>query len=162
MTEIKFRRGWRRHDPQLIDDARQFWRDMDVMSPEDIEARTKELCALAYVDGKIAAVSTAAPYDFPRLRARFAYYRTLIAPDYRRQRLAVQLCVYSRDVLAAWARENPEMKIKGLFMAFQAEEFHKHPFVPVERRPGIDFILVGYTPTGDRMRVTWFDGVTVE
>jgi hypothetical protein len=131
------------------------------MSPEDIEARANELCALAYANGKVIAVSTAAPFDFPRLRACFAYYRTVIAPEFRRQQLAVRLCAYSRDLLAAWARENPEVKIKGLYMIFQAEEFHSGRYVPIERRPGIDFVLIAYTPNGDRVRVVWFDDAIV-
>lgn len=161
MAEIMFRTAWQQNNQALIEDAGEFWRDMDVMSPEDIEARTKELCALAYAEGKVVAVSTAALFDFPRLRAGFAYYRTVIAPEFRRQRLAVRLCGYSRDLLALWARENPELKIKGLYMVFQAEEFHSEPHVPIEKRHGVDFVLIGYTSNGDRIRVVWFDDAIV-
>ena len=85
----------------------------------------------------------------------------MIAPEFRRRRLAVQLCAYSRDLLAVWARENPEVKVKGLYIVFQAEEFHSEPHVPVEKRDGVDFVLIGYTPDGDRVRVVWFDDAVV-
>jgi len=162
MADIKFRLGWGRQDQQLIADARQFWRDMDVMSPEDIEARVKQLCALAYADGKVAAVSTVHLYDFPRLRSRFAYYRTIVSPDFRKQNLASRLCVYSRDELAQWARENPEEKIKGLFIILEAEEFRHRQHVPIGTQLDLKLVLVGYTPSGYQMRVVWFDDATVE
>jgi hypothetical protein len=132
------------------------------MSPEDIEERAGQLCAVAYADGKIAAASTAHIYDFPRLRSRFAYYRTIVSPDFRRQNLASRLCVYSRDRLAEWARANPEEKIKGLFIILQAEEFRHRQHLPIVTKLDLELMLVGYTPSGHQMRVVWFDDATVE
>jgi len=67
----------------MIRDAREFWRGLDVMSPEDIEERAGQLCALAYADGKVAGALTVHLYDFLRLRSRFAYFRTIVSPDFR-------------------------------------------------------------------------------
>jgi len=159
---MEFRFAWGRHDQKLVDDARQFWREQDVMSPEDIEARAKDLCVLAYSSGRVAAASTVYLYDFPRLRSRFAYYRTLVGADFRRQKLSARLCVFSRDAMKQWARENPEEKLKGLFIIPEAEEYRPHLHEPVIRRHGLEFVLVGYTPGGYQMRVVWFDDATVE
>jgi GNAT superfamily N-acetyltransferase len=162
MADVEFRFAWGRRDQKLIDDARQFWREQDVMSPEDIEARAEQLCALAYSNGKVVAVSTVHPYDYLRLRARFAYYRTMVSPDFRRQDLASRLCVYSRDGLAEWAREHPEEKFKGLFIVMQAEEFRDRQHVPTIIQLDLKLVLVGYTPDGSQIRVVWFDDATVE
>lgn len=162
MSDITFLTAWRKQDAELVRDAHAFWREQDVMSAEDMAQRIKELCALAYVDGKVAAVSTAHLYDFPRLRSRFAYYRTIVDSKFRRKNLASRLCVYSRDRLAEWARENPEEKIKGLFIVLQAEEFRHRQHVPIGTQLDLKLVLVGYTPGGYQIRIVWFPDATVE
>lgn len=162
MSEITFRNAWHRRDPDLVRDAKEFWRSLDVLAPEQIEERTTQLCALAYSKGQIAAASTVHLFDFPRLRSRFAYYRTMVSPDFRRKNLASRLCVYSRDRLAEWARENPEEKIKGLFIVLEAQEFRHRQHIPIGTQLDLKLILVGYTPSGYQMRVVWFDDATVE
>ncbi len=162
MAKVEYRLGWQCHDQELIEDARQFWRDMDVMSEQDIDARSHQLCALAYVDGKVAAASTVRLHDYTFLRARFAYYRTIVSPDFRRQNLASNLCAYSHDRLAQWAREKPEEKLKGLFIVLQAEEFEHRQHVPVIVQLDLRLVLVGYTQNGYQMRVVWFDDAIVE
>jgi GNAT superfamily N-acetyltransferase len=162
MPEITFRNAWRKSDAGLVRDAREFWLSLDVLSPEQIDERASELCALAYSEGRIVGASTANVFAFPRLRARFAYYRTMIDPGFRRQRLASRLCVYSRDRLAEWGRENPEEKLKGLFIVLEAEEFRGRQHVPLARQLDLNLVLVGYTPKGYQMRVVWFPDATVE
>lgn len=162
MAEIAFHFAWGRRDQKLIDDARRFWHAQDVMSEEDIETRAKQLCAVAYVNGKVAGLSTIFPYDYPRLRSRFAYYRTIVSPEFRRQNLASRLCLYSRDRLAQWAAENPEEKLKGLLIVLQAEEFQHRQHAPIIAQLDLKLVLVGYTSEGQQIRIVWFDDATVE
>lgn len=143
-------------------DAREFWLALDALEPQQIDERAKQLCAVAYEGGSLVAVSTVHFFDFPRLRSRFFYYRTTVAPGQRRQRLASRLCVYSRDQLAQWSREHPEEKMKGLFIVIEAEEFRSRQHVPVATQLDLKLILVGYTPTGHQLRVVWFPDATVE
>jgi hypothetical protein len=132
------------------------------MTPEEMDQRASELCALAYADGKVAAVSTVHLFDFARLRSRFFYYRTTVGPDHRRKNLASRLCVYSRDRLAEWSREHPEEKMKGLFIVIQAEEFRHRQHVPIATQLDLKLVLVGYTPNNYQLRIVWFPGATVE
>jgi len=163
MPDITFCTAWRKSDVSLARGAKTFWNEIGVvMTPDEMEQRASELCALAYSGGKVVAVSTAAPFDYLRLRSRFAYYRTTIAPEFRRQRLAARLCVYSRDRLAEWAHEHPEAKIMGLFIVLQAQEFRSRQFVPAYTQLGLRLTLVGYTPGGHQMRVEWFPDASVE
>lgn len=162
MADIEFRFAWGHHDQRLIDDAHRFWREQDVMSPEDIEARVKQLCALAYANGKVVAVSTAHLIDFQRLRSRFAYYRSLVASEFRRQHLATRLGIYSRKMLANWSLENPEEKLMGLYLIFEADEFKDLRHVPVVTHFGMHIIMMGYTPDGQHIRIIWFDHATIE
>jgi len=163
MAEISFRLAWEKNDPVLQRDAREFWLGLGgAVTPQEIEERVTQLCALAYAGGKVVALSTISLYDYPRLRSRFAYYRTSVAEGFRRQRMAVRLCAYSRDRLQEWARENPEVGLQGLFIVLQAKEFKRDQHVPVARRDDVEFVLVGYTPGGYQLRIVWFDGASVE
>lgn len=163
MVQVSFQFAWRNADPDFVGDARAFWREIGVvMTPEEMDQRANELCALAYADGKVAAVSTTHLFDLPRLRSRFFYYRTVVGAGFRRQNLASRLCVYSRDRLADWSREHPEEKMKGLFIVIQAEEFRNRQHVPIATQLDLKLVLVGYTTGGYQMRVVWFDDATVE
>lgn len=162
MSEIEFRNAWRRQDPDLVCEAKEFWRRQDVLAPEQIEERATQLCALAYANGEVAAASTVHLFEFPRLRSRFAYYRTMVSPEFRRKNLASRLCSYSRLRLSEWSRENPEEKLKGLFIVLEAEEFRHRQHVPIGIQLDFKLVLVGYTPSGYQMRVVWFDDATVE
>jgi hypothetical protein len=164
MADVTFHTAWRKSDPDLVRDAKAFWHGIGVvMTPEETEQRASELCALAYADGKVAAVSTASPYFYPLLRTRFAYYRTMVAPEFRQQVLASRLCVYSRDLLETWSREHPEEGLMGLFIVLQAEEFIKgRRHTPITMQLSLQMVLVGLTREGHHMRIVWFDNATVE
>lgn len=164
MAQIDFRFVWNRNDAGAERDARSFWWALDALAPDEIEERAKQLCSVAYEGGNLVAVSTVHLQDFPRLRSRFFYYRTTVAPGVRRQRLASRLCVYSRDHLNTWANEHPEEKLKGLFIILEADEFHRHKHFhqPVGHQLDLDLVLVGYTPGGHQLRVVWFKDATVE
>lgn len=139
-----------------------FWRATRTLYPDEIEERASQFCALAYNDGQVVAASTGHLFDFPRLRSRFVYYRTIVDASVRRQRLASRLCVFSRDRLAEWVREHPEEKAQGLFIVIQADEFKHRQHVPVARQLSLDLVLVGYSPSGHQMRVVWFPDANVE
>lgn len=162
MSAITFKFCWRKNDSALVRDARMFWQATQTLYPEEIEERSAQLCALAYRDGQVVAASTGHLFDFPRLRSRFVYYRTIVDAGVRRQRLASRLCVFSRDRLAEWARANPEEKIAGLFIVIQAEEFKVRQHVPVAKQLSLDLVLVGYTPSGHQIRIVWFADANVE
>lgn len=162
MADIEFRTVWGKSEPNLVRDAREFWLKLDALEPNQLDERAKQLCAMAYSGGQVAAVSTVHLFDFPRLRSRFFYYRTTVDPGFRRQRLASRLCVYSRDRLAEWSREHPEDKVKGLFIVIEAEEFRSRQHVPIAKQLDLNLVLVGYTPSGYQMRVVWFSDASVE
>lgn len=164
MPDIGFRFAWRGRDPEVLADARRFWQSLGgVVRSEEAEERERELCAAAYSGGDVIAVSTATITDYPRLGGSFAFYRTAVAPSFRRQSVAAKLCAYSRDKLAQWSRENPEEKVKGLFIAVQSDDlFRERRHLPVISKEGLDFIFVGYGQTGFQIRVVWFAHATVE
>jgi hypothetical protein len=78
MQSLSFVNAWRRNDPQLAGDALLLWERAGLLTPPIREQRAKELVALAYLDGKVAGVSTAVVQELPQLRGRFAFYRCAV------------------------------------------------------------------------------------
>jgi len=163
MSDVTFRTAWRKNDPDLIRDAKAFWQRIGlVITPEEMEKRANDLCALAYAGDTVAAVSTAEPTLFHRLRTRLVYYRTVVAEEFRRQHIASRLGLYSYRELGKWSLEHPEEKLMGLLLVFQSHDYKGTRNLPNVSYLGMQVNIVGYTPEGDHIRVLWFDHATLE
>lgn len=155
-AEFDYRPAWRRDDPAVEADAIAFWRRLGLLPPDvDPEARAKELVAVAYKDGALAAVATATLTRLEFLRARFAMIRAAVDPEWRRSRAAFGLALYTRKLLEIWSGDNPHERVAGLAAIIEAAELvarQKEPFWPATQ-----FGLVGYTRNGRQIRVSWFE-----
>lgn len=149
---IVWRVGWRRDDPALEADAMAFWARENLLGNEAAaRARAKELNICAYVDGELAAVSTAVLRDTPFLKTRLAMHRCAVAEPYRRQNLSRWINVQSIAQLEAWSLAHPDEKVTGVGTVVQAKVDNAK--TPVWRT---GFMLVGYTKEGEQFRVAWF------
>jgi hypothetical protein len=155
--EYDFRPAWRRNDPQLMTDAKEFWRDLKMLSPPEIERRAAELIMVAYHLGKPVAVSTANLAMVEQLRCRCAMYRCAVALDHRRHHLSYQISGLSREVLEQWSLEHPEEEICGMAANIEASQYRsgkqREPMWP---EYGLHLDFVGYTAKGQQLRVAWF------
>ena len=154
--------AWRLGDEKIVQDAKEFWRAQDVMGPEDMERRASQLVTVAYAGEKIIGVLTARLMDLDILRARFAMFRALVAPEWRRRTVAYQLTASARDLLEQWSLDNPQEKIVGMVAAIQADEFKERRHSPTVPEFGLNFNLIGYTEAGEQIRVIWFKHAVVE
>lgn len=159
---FEFLPAWRRADPKIEQDAREFWRAMRLIAPPEIERRIPELVAAAYVDERLVAVSTAEFNMLPQLRARFAMYRCLVSPEYRRHHLSYRISGYSREVLEEWSLANPHEKIVGMAAIIQAREYKQKQREPMWPEYGLNLNLIGYNNVGSQVRVAWFKHGLVE
>ncbi len=155
--------AWRRADPALEADALVFWTRQELL-PAQVSARERldDLCSVAYRAGEVVAVATATLRYWPVLHARLAMFRCAIAPDHRQGAAVSQLAEASRLRLLAWARENPQEKIKGMGAVTTTPGLDGMKRTPVWRYRGLRLVLVGFTDRGDPFRVAWFPGVKVE
>jgi len=157
MSEFEFRPAWCLDDPKIMEDAKEFWRNLKVLAPAEIERRASELIAAAYLDDKLVAVSTANFGMVEHLRARFAMYRCAVAPEYRRHHLSYQISGFSVGVLEKWALENPHEQIMGVAAIIQASQYksgkQREPMWP---EYDLNLNFVGYTNRGEQIRVAWF------
>ena len=144
---------WRLNDENIERQAIQFWNELKILAAGvDPQARAKELCAVAHHDGELAAVATASIEEVPQLRARFAMFRTAVAPQHRRSHLGQDLLIFSRTLLEEWSRAHAGENVKGMGIVLEAQiDRAKEPVWPIT-----GLTLVGYTPDGRQIRVAWF------
>jgi len=155
-SEFDIRPAWRLDDPQLEADAIDFWRRLHILPGETSpEKRAKELVAAAYKDGKLVAVTTAAISRLDFLKARFAMIRAAVDPDFRRTHAATDLAYFTRNLLEAWAAENPSERLAGMGAIVEAKELTEISRMPVW--PASRLGLVGHTANGRQIRVYWFE-----
>lgn len=148
----------------LLRGARSFWRATDILSTNEIERCLPELCAVAYAGGKVIAVSTVVIVFMSTVRCRVANYRCAVSQEYRRRNLAWTLAGYSRDLLEKWSLQNPTEKVMALAAVLEADEFKmaESRHCPKLSVHGLNFDLIGYTPEGHQLRVSWFHHAVVE
>jgi hypothetical protein len=150
---------WRRDDAKVAADAVALWTRLGVLPPDlDPGIRAKELCAAAYHDGELIGVSTMVLDMLPQLKARFGFFRCLVAPECRQQALARTFGAYSRQLLAEWSKRHPQEKVLGMATIVESSALDEFSKQPVWEAPGMmGLVLVGYTQKGRQIRVSWFE-----
>jgi hypothetical protein len=148
-----------RADAKVAADVVAFWKRLNVLPPGIApEERAKELCAAAYLRGELIGVSTMVLDILPQLKARFGFFRCLVAPEHRQQGLARVLAVHSRNLLADWSKRHPEEKVLGMAAIVESPTLDGASKAPVWQAPGINGLaLIGYTKNGRQIRVSWFE-----
>jgi hypothetical protein len=161
VPHVEIRPGWRHEDPELERDVVAFWRRLGILPPDVVpEARAKELCCLTYLDGQVAAVSTATLEVLPFLKARFAMMRIAVDPAHRRRHLGESILLSSRGLLERWSLATPQENVKGVAAVVQAANIEELKRLPVWPKTGLN--LVGYTVDGQQIRVSWFEHARLE
>lgn len=158
--DVVIRTAWKRADPVIETDAKALWRRLSVL-PEGVDAdlRADEIVSAAYVGDALAGVSTAFVRELEFLRHRFYMFRGLVAPEFRKHNIGRRLLANVRDVLEPWARDHPEEGIMGIAGVIQNPVLVERPRLPTS--PVGAFTLVGYTDSGEQIRVAWFDHARV-
>ncbi|MBI1260337.1 MAG: hypothetical protein GC184_01295 [Rhizobiales bacterium] len=158
--DVDIRIAWKKADPDIMADARDLWRRLSVL-PEtgDVDFRADEIVVAAYVGDRLAGVATAFVRELEFLRHKFFMLRGLVSPDFRQHQLARLMLAHSYGVLKQWSMDHPEEKVMGAAGVLQSSALtakKRPPSSPVGA-----FVLMGYTPTGEQIRVSWFDHVVV-
>ena len=152
LETISYLRVWRRRDRRVAQDAVAMWTRAGVL-PRGVspEARAEELVIAIYDGETMAGCLTADIQVLPRLREKFAFCRSFIAPAWRGRRLTDRLMIDGHDELGRWSKEHPEEGLAGCAAIYQNKVLGRSPVEP----SGLS--LIGYTPQGDQLRVLWFD-----
>ncbi len=152
---FEFRFVWQQEDGDAEADAIAFWNRIGILPPGTApEARAKELVTIVYKDGRTVALATAQAGMFDQVRARLAFMRGAVDPDYRRSRVGFAMGLHARANLELWSAEHPETRLAGLGGFVEGSEL-------LERGreaywPTMKWGVVGFMPDGRQIRVSWF------
>lgn len=155
MASINYVTAWKRDDPKQAADAKAFWDSIEQPS-ETADDQLRELCVLAYCDDRVVGATAVKFIDYPLFRAKFAFFRCAVAPEFRRKYTATFLVRHTLTVMEAWSLEHPEADIQGIAAIFQAWELESKAIHPHWPDFNIHLNLAGYTSKGEQVRVAWF------
>ena len=155
------RPAWRRGDAAIERDAIDFWTRTSLL-PSDVDPadRASELVAVAYCGDRVIGATTATLNNYGPLRARFAFLRGAVDPEFRRRQVGRTLLQFSRPLLEQWSAEHPEERVLGLGSIIESGQFAELRRFPVS--PDGQLVLVGYLDDGRQIRVSWFAHARVE
>ena len=157
---IEWRTAWLKKDPTIEADAKALWRRLSVLpGGVDPDLRAEELVSAAYAGDQLAAVSTAFVRPLEFLRQRFAMFRCVVAPEFRRHSVARKIAGHSRGVLEQWSYDHPEEAVMGMATVVQNADIQAKSRGAIWRSSGL--ALVGYSAEGEEIRVAWFDHARV-
>jgi hypothetical protein len=161
MSEIAYKSAWRKNDPDIETDVLAFWRANNLIPPTANPAeRLRELCTVAYEDGRLIAVSTAKITEVGFVRSLIAMWRCAIAPDRRGQHISTEMGRVSREVLEEWSRDHPEERVMGMGTAIQTANLDEKKKRPIWKASGL--VFVGYSAQDQQLRIAWFDHAEIE
>lgn len=154
--DFEIRLAWRQDERQAQDDAIAFWARLDLLpDPAAAEDRAGELVAVAYRGGRVAGVVSAELGTLPQVRARLAMVRIAVDPGLRRSQTGFALLLAARRILETWSAEHPDERLAGIGGIIESRDLmaaQSQPYWPVSRLG-----LIGFTPDGRQIRVSWFD-----
>jgi hypothetical protein len=156
MSDVSYRSVWQAADTQVQVGAMKFWTDHGLLPREaNPAARVAQLCVLADRGGEVIGLSTVQIRPFDAVKSRLAVFRCAVAPGERRQGVATQLAVRSRQALEAWSLANPDQRIQGMACLILGPELAEKQSQPLWPLSGLG--LIGYDSSGTQIRVAWFD-----
>jgi hypothetical protein len=162
--DVELRPAWRLDDPHILSDAIAFWKRLGIL-PRNVtpEARAKELVLVAYQHGRIVGVVTAELGVLPQVRARMAMLRGAVDPELRRSQVGYAMLPAAPKMLETWSAEHPHERlagiggIGGIIESPELAAVQSQPYWPISR-----FGLIGFTPDGRQIRVSWFEGFRLD
>ena len=150
-----FHAGWGALSTQQADAVVEFWlKEKALPSEQAARHRVDQVVMYATAsDGDIAAVCTAQPVNPPQIGQPLYFYRSFVAPAWRKSMVVYRLLKEAVGLLEDDAREH-DWPCIGVLLELENERFSKKGRMPVW--PGIDFVYVGKSPRGLECRIHWF------
>jgi hypothetical protein len=156
LVDVEFRFGWRRDDARIEADAIAFWARLGILpSGVDPADRAKDVILAVYKGERMVAVATAELGILPQVRARLAMLRGAVDPEFRRSHIGVAMLARARATLQSWAAAHPDERLAGLGAIVESRELGpraRQPYAPLS-----GFGVIGFTPDGRQIRVSWFE-----
>ena len=142
----------------------RLWRSENVLTDDrQIEQRLTQVVFVLKdsVSGAVVGVSTSEKKRIPALNNHYFYeFRCFIATANRVAGLDVKLSKETFDFLETVSKEDVDKPI-GIFSILENEKLRQEPVWRRAVWPEIDMFFVGYTPSGNPIRVHYFNGAKI-
>ena len=145
---VEYRNVWRRDELTVQTDAIALGERLVERFPSTFWRR--HLCAVAYENGRLLAITHAEFNYAQRLKANMAYLRFFSLPE-ERARTEAPLILKSHEIMRQHALDHPEEKVGGTVQVIMAKGTLQSPIAP-----GF-MVLVGYTPRDQPVLLRWFE-----
>lgn len=154
--------AWKQVTPALEQELLAFWQRNNAIADASraAERARQAVCIGRDADGGVCAVGTAVLRTLPRLRQPTYYYRQFFDAAHRGQRQAIPFANQAKAILQAYnaGLERPE----SLGMLIEVESRQLADRYTLAHEPESGYGFIGYSPRGLVLRVSWFDGATLQ
>lgn len=160
-TGFTFHSGWGTLTAEAAEQIIAFWLREKALPNEQL-ARQRIGQVVMYArdqELEIAAVCTALPQSPAQLGQPVYFYRSFIAPKWRKTLLVYRLLKKAVVLLEEDARQHNWPCI-GVLLELENERFDKKGRMPIW--PGIEFFYAGKSPRGLECRIRWFKGAQLK
>lgn len=153
---------WQQVTPGLEQELLAFWRRNNAIADAGraAERARQAVCIGRDADGALCAVGTAALRTLPRLRQPTYYYRQFFDVAQRGQRQAIPFANRAKAILQAYNAGLARPESLGMLVEVESRQLADRYTLAHEPESGYGFI--GYSPRGLVLRVSWFDGATLQ
>lgn len=153
-SEITYQIAWQKKDEKIMKEACAFWVEMGaIKEASQGMQRAQLLCAVAYHDGKLVAVSTIQVGMQPQVHAKVCYFRCVVRPEYRRRHIATELANRCLVVSEEWSKENPKYEAMAFAIRVETPNLLMKTYKPVWNDK---LTFIGYSQEGLPLYLRWF------
>jgi hypothetical protein len=145
---------------EMATEVMKIWTESAGLDQAEAERRLGELILVVKAEsGQVIGISTAVKTYIQQIQNYVYVYRCFILPEFRAPALDTQMIVLSKKHLHQISKTETDKKSVGLMVIVQNELLKKNWRQAVWR--GADMIYMGDTPTGDHMRIGYFNGARI-
>jgi hypothetical protein len=153
---------WQQVTPELEQELIAFWRDNKaIVNEAAAKLRARQvICVAREKDGALCGVGTAVVKILPRLRQPTYYYRQFFAKALRGKHQELAFYQRCKQVLQDYNAGLKRPESLGILLEIENAKIAAAYKRAVE--PGFDAVFIGYSPRGLQLRVSYFEGATLQ
>lgn len=160
--EVAIEPVWKQVNPALRDELVKLWLDSGAMADRTRAAQRADeaVCVVRNEHGAVCGVSTAQVRVLPRLRQPMYYFRMFLAKNARGMEQVVPMHNRAKDVLQAYNQTLPAPESLGILIEFESRFLSARYKLAYDA--SADSTFIGYSPRGLQLRVSYFEGATLQ
>jgi hypothetical protein len=153
---------WKHVTPELAQELMAFWQaNKAIVEPAAAANRAMQAICIARDEaGVLCGTGTAVVKILPRLRQPMYYYRQYFARSLRGQHQELPFYLRAKQVLQDYNASLAQPESLGILLEVENGKIaaaYKHAY-----EPAFDATFIGYSPRGLQLRVSYFDGATLQ